>query len=522
MNKADVFIRGIIILFVFHSTGFSEASEKAARSYNPEKVQVTRWLDTTTRPMTYEEYVQGRDFADSPSITLLRSPAAQTDQLIDIFVNEDLFPYIQGDLDIFLLDLQAGGYTVNLYTSNQTQSPAFLRNILYQDWANLGIVGVIFIGDLAIPWYEMYEPSDWGGDHVEFPCDLYFMDLDGYWGDSDADQLFDSHDGELLADIWAGQLVASPMHYHGADEITLLQNYFRKNHLYRTGELRMDDRGLAFIDNDWNTFGWGFDVARAYPSTDSLVDVYETSRTNYINYVRGESNNRYEHVLICSHSSSFDHYIFYDYNNYQLFHNYEIENFMMQALTYNLFACSNSRYVESDNMGGWYIFETEYGLLTVGCTKTGSMLCFEDFYEPLGDGANYGDALLEWAQLNMETCAGDASRAWFYGMCIQGDPTLKLGRFQGPVGYCDYVVGDFNGSGAMNIADVVSAFSRLKTGSPDPALLCECPTGSGVEWAVAMDVNASCGFNIADVIAAFSKLLTGSPELIPCPECPPL
>lgn len=84
-----------------------------------------------------------------------------------------------------------------------------------------------------------------------------------------------------------------------------------------------------------------------------------------------------------------------------------------------------------------------------------------------------------------------------------------------------YVVGDYNGSGALNVADIVDAYSKLKTGSPDAFLLCECPQGSGNVWAVAMDVNSSCTMNIADVVAAFSFLKTGAPELFPCDLCPP-
>ncbi len=86
---------------------------------------------------------------------------------------------------------------------------------------------------------------------------------------------------------------------------------------------------------------------------------------------------------------------------------------------------------------------------------------------------------------------------------------------------CDYVIGDFNNSGALNISDIIDSFSKLKTGSPDPGMVCECPPYSGEEWAAAMDVNSSCGFNVADVISAFSKLKTGEPELVPCEDCPP-
>ncbi|MEE9553171.1 MAG: sialidase family protein [candidate division Zixibacteria bacterium] len=84
-----------------------------------------------------------------------------------------------------------------------------------------------------------------------------------------------------------------------------------------------------------------------------------------------------------------------------------------------------------------------------------------------------------------------------------------------------YAIGDFNGNDVFNVADIIEAFSKLKIGSPDPAYSCECPYGSGEEWAVVMDVNNSCGFNIADIIAGFSKLKTGEPELVPCEDCPP-
>lgn len=85
-----------------------------------------------------------------------------------------------------------------------------------------------------------------------------------------------------------------------------------------------------------------------------------------------------------------------------------------------------------------------------------------------------------------------------------------------PCGF--YIVGDYNGSGSFNVADVISAFSYLKTGQPHAALICECPPNSGIEWPVAMDLNNSCTFNIADICKAF-----GIPPWIlePCEHCPP-
>jgi len=88
-----------------------------------------------------------------------------------------------------------------------------------------------------------------------------------------------------------------------------------------------------------------------------------------------------------------------------------------------------------------------------------------------------------------------------------------------PCGF--YVIGDYNGNETFNVADIIAAFSKLQTGSPDAALLCECPPGGGIIWAVAMDVNNNCIFNVADVIAGFSRLQTGAPLLVACELCPP-
>ncbi len=89
-------------------------------------------------------------------------------------------------------------------------------------------------------------------------------------------------------------------------------------------------------------------------------------------------------------------------------------------------------------------------------------------------------------------------------------------------GGCYYLVGDWNGNGVFNIADVIAALSKLKTGQPNADHMCECLPNSGRIWPIAMDLNNSCAFNIADIVVGFSKLKTGHPELTPCEYCPPL
>jgi len=84
-----------------------------------------------------------------------------------------------------------------------------------------------------------------------------------------------------------------------------------------------------------------------------------------------------------------------------------------------------------------------------------------------------------------------------------------------------YVVGDYNGNGTFNLADVIWGYGKLKGQNNPPGLLCECPAESGNTWAVAGDVNASCAFNLADIIWGYGKLKGQPNTLAPCGDCPP-
>jgi hypothetical protein len=111
---------------------------------------------------------------------------------------------------------------------------------------------------------------------------------------------------------------------------------------------------------------------------------------------------------------------------------------------------------------------------------------------------------------------------WMCGYWYEGEDCDQ--GFECPTDYpCGfYVVGDYNGSGQLNVADIVEMYSKLKTGSPVyPDLLCECPPDSGNFWPVRGDVNNSCTFNIADVVIAMGHGWIPERCLRPCAYCPP-
>ena len=83
-------------------------------------------------------------------------------------------------------------------------------------------LGAVFVGDLPYMLFEVENPWSFRiemnktyklpflGSEV-FPCDLYFMDLDGAWTDSDGDGALDIHDGDVRPEIFIGRLPRKPL-----------------------------------------------------------------------------------------------------------------------------------------------------------------------------------------------------------------------------------------------------------------------------------------------------------------------
>jgi hypothetical protein len=92
------------------------------------------------------------------------------------------------------------------------------------------------------------------------------------------------------------------------------------------------------------------------------------------------------------------------------------------VLFYNLFACGPGRFTDENYLAGAYVFHTTYGLISVASSKSGSMLNFDDFTKPLGDGKSIGESFLIWFEAQAPYQQWE--KEWYYGMVVFGDPTL--------------------------------------------------------------------------------------------------
>ncbi len=418
---------GIAVIFLLSCFSSIWPTLGECRKIDPRKVKRLEWIDPLNRQPTSFQQFQVSQLPPAPlrvrtiqrfSPKPLHIPKTK-DLLVAVIINADLFTQIQASIDQYALDLVHDGYTVEqiLWSGGDYED---LRDSLRHRWINSGLVGALLVGDLPVAWCEL---NVW--DPEEFPIDYYFMELDGTWSDSDFNGLLEglsAGSGDVGPEIWVGRLAASSLVW--GNEAQLVQNYFTKNHNYRIGSLSLPHRALSFVDDDWDYFG-DCDLNYAYGDVTVITDVNETIATNYKQKLLED----YEWVHLCAHSSCWAHTFKIEYSEPGggSVYNFEVHALQPHALFYNLFACSNTKFMETNNLGNWYIFVDNYGLLAIGSTKSGSMLDFFSFYQPLGQGNSIGEAFKQWFETQVWGGFEDWEQGWYFGMNVLGDPTLTIG-----------------------------------------------------------------------------------------------
>jgi len=332
--------------------------------------------------------------------------------LVVVTVNSSIQPSIQSSLDQYKTDLEADGYRVSIYPWHQG-TPNELRNYLKDQLSN-NLVGSLFIGDLPLAWFEKKVTY-----LEEFPIDLFFMDLDGKWIDTNNNGKYDKHedgDGDIKPEIWIGRLIPNGF----GNQIDLLNNYFRKDHLYRTGQLVLPHRALVYA---------GPDPALSQPGDDLGLDQIYGDNITIVSYESGNSEDYkdklkqgYQWVHLITHSSPKCHAF------EQPFCSNEIYNIDPKVFFYSITGCSASRYIENEYLGGAYIFSPSYGLAALGDTDVGGFGRPEPFYAFLLGNNTIGYAYKEYIidAMSDPVHGGDVEIIPLGEKTLLGDPTLRI------------------------------------------------------------------------------------------------
>lgn len=326
-----------------------------------------------------------------------------------VLVDKAVYHKIAASINQYVLDVGRDGYWATIHVV-QGGTPADIHAYIKKRKP----VGVLLVGAIAAPWYEI------GND--QFPCDLYYMDLNGSWTDPDGNGKFNDHLGNLCPEIWVGRLWTPTA---GGNDANLLNDYFARNHKFRLGQLGHARSALAYVDDDWTGFDdCAFDSM--FPA--SLITKYTTPTQTDADLYKAEVNKHRSWVQLCAHSSTHGHALRVGAANEYIRVPYFRDTNPPNAHFYNLFCCGPGKYTTNDYLAGWYIFDkagggTNLGLTAIASAKSGSMLFFEDFYGPLGQGKTIGEAFVGWWKARGCTHE-DWERYWFYGLVLLGDPTL--------------------------------------------------------------------------------------------------
>jgi len=407
----------------------------AAFSYDLKELSKLFKEDAKYAPTdTYEQYISSRPdvpvFISEKKVFTSTADTKKSKSVSKIYIvtESNLYPQIESRVLRYIADIQyVYGCTVVSQQASASINPVALKNMIINEW-NLGVVdGVVLIGNLPAGWFEIENDFNEYG-YAEFPCDLFLMDLDGTWTDSDSNGKYNSHTGLVNPEVFVGRISTANMG-DLTSEIQGMKDYLDKNHNFWTGVTSVNlQKGLTYTDRDWMEYSdFLYDISNLYSLFDA-ISAYDSyfGKTDYLGRLSGGI---YEFVQLSCHSNWTMHRMYgptpEDFEN--IFTN-EISVLPPKAIAYNLFCCSGVRWTNTDSLGflgGAYVYNTDSkALVSIGSTKTGSMLGFSYFYSPLKTEKVFGTALKQWWINYVGTFHDFDEICWFYGMSIIGDPMI--------------------------------------------------------------------------------------------------
>ena len=444
----------------------------------PEGIPI-QYMDSRNRqPSSSRALIEQGRASYTMAVTSAPLPLGTDADKVVLLVDAQVASGISASLTTFQSDLEAEGYTVLVWQITGGDATD-IRTDLQAEYALGSLVGAIAIGDIPTGWIE--------NGYGEYPIDMYLMDMNGTWTDSDDDGLFNYY-SNAAPEIWIGRL--TPTYLTIGSSVDLLNSYFAKNHAYRTGTLSLPERALAYEE--------------AFTGlTSALDDLYDdvTRKTNptgtNADDFKAELMNGYEWVHLISHSSPWgsSFHTGAPPEGAGTFDNFEVAPLDPHAFFYVCNCGSNGRWTEVDNLANSYIWTDSYGLVALAQTKVDYTNDFAEYYAQLVNGSNLGDAFRVWLTSNM----GNED-----GAVLFGDPTLKPKQSDAgytniaddiespaPTGWLDFPITDgLHSQGRVDMyADPSSDMIFAVSGSSDPVranILATCTDGDS--WSAPVTV----------------------------------
>jgi len=368
----------------------------------------------------------------SANFNNLTNPQAQqvtgTNNYI-IYVNSTIASSIQPEIQQYKIDVEAAGYNVTIYNwtdpiPDPMQRAINLKFNMTQEYQTYGLNGCVLVGEMPFSLYEL-DPV------TEYICDLFFMDMDGTWSNLNGDLDFESHingTGDMYPEIFVGRINPKPV--NSTHEVSLLQDYFERNHDYRMGYTPRYNNSLMYIDDDWESYSseWAGDLQYLYNDITLINNTVE--QTNTTNYVK-EIAKPYDWGHVFIHSDATQHYFKIGATYTDIITTNQIKAATLKLKFWMLYCCYGTRFDVANNIATQYLFSpnANNSLAVFGSSTTGGFLMNQYLYEPLGKGWTLGEAFRYWwfnDILDPVVKTHGPTDPTVRGNMLLGDPSLRI------------------------------------------------------------------------------------------------
>lgn len=397
--------------------------------------KVTRWKDELGRPEPRPASVPDPGYGalkltPEPSARRgLRAPPAGSNRVC-IVVHTNIYGGIRAGLESYKAALTRDGFTpaVYIYTSGTAEALRSYLAGLYGEAASL--VGVVLIGQIP---YTIFENSYNFGDgetYESFPCDLFYMDLDGTWQDltngvGSFTSYYDTHTGDTNLEVWACRMKPDRITGMGP-ETNIMTQYFTKNRRFRSGQYAPLRRGLVYNDDDWiNLLAEDSDHVSWLFGEISMIPYLDTEYTTADDYKTNQLTSSYHLMFVRSHGAATYHLFRQSGGDFAVYQS-DYRLYKPEAVAHSLFICSGCDFSAYNNLGAVISLNTnESGVVCWGSTKTGGMWDGAVFYDALIKSNCVGEAFRRWFNA-VQSWYPEVCVPWWYGMVVLGDGAARL------------------------------------------------------------------------------------------------
>ncbi|NLX23215.1 MAG: hypothetical protein GXY55_16310 [Phycisphaerae bacterium] len=280
----------------------------------------SRWMDPVNVWQPHTAVPPG-PAVGAAEVKRIRTPAGggpalgQQQGRVAVIIESSIYDSISASVTTYLGDLANVGFSTTAIALSGNAE--YLRNTLIALYGEPeSLVGAVLIGELPYVIYEMIQ--DWGGgegpEYEDFPCDMYFMDMNGQWEDQldeppvePGNGKLDTWSGDTAIEIWVSRMRTANLGAIGS-ETGLLSSYFARNHVLRRNLLNSFLGGLVYDDDDWE--GWAISDTSCLESVfgaGSVVTISNPEATTAADYIANRLTADYHLDLIRSHGSPSGH-----------------------------------------------------------------------------------------------------------------------------------------------------------------------------------------------------------------------